>query len=187
MHIMYIMYIMTFFRIVVCFNHRHECTFEGLGSSVRCSRWWKKKQNPSVPDRILRHNEITIINSWRPNHDEIQSMTAIKWFRWKRITANPLHTLVLSVTEHQTIKQRKMRFGLADWCGSNVLRSSVAWKIMNIIICMMRKIVNRTKINSKSFFLVRSTRTQVNTAITNRKLMKTITLGMYISKRISPN
>jgi hypothetical protein len=35
-------------------------------------------------------------------------MTAMEHFRWKLITANPLHTLVFGVTQHQTIEQGKM-------------------------------------------------------------------------------
>ncbi len=41
--------IITILRIVVCFQRRHECAFEELGSSVSRSRCWEQEQNPSIP------------------------------------------------------------------------------------------------------------------------------------------
>jgi hypothetical protein len=41
-------------------------------------------------------------------HDEIQAMTAMKLFAWKRIAVNPLDTFILGMTKHQTIVQCKV-------------------------------------------------------------------------------
>jgi ABC-type protease/lipase transport system fused ATPase/permease subunit len=58
--------------------------------------------------------KVTIIDTQRPNPDNVQAITAMKRFRQKWIAVNPLHTLVLGVTQHQTIEQCKMAlvFGL---------------------------------------------------------------------------
>ncbi len=43
-----------------------------------------------------------------PNHDEVQAVTAVKRLRRKRVAVYPLHTFVLGVSQHQTIKQGEM-------------------------------------------------------------------------------
>ncbi len=53
-------------------------------------------------------NYPMIVDTRRPNHDEVQAMTAIKRLCWKRATVNSLYTTVLGVTEHQTVVQSKM-------------------------------------------------------------------------------
>ena len=45
------------------------------------------------------------VETWRPNHDEVQAVTAIKRLREKRVAVNSLHTFVLGVTKHQTVVQ----------------------------------------------------------------------------------
>ncbi len=97
--------IITILRIVVCFQCRHECAFEGLVSGSRCR---EQQQNPSIPDCLWRHNKGAIIDTLRPNHDNVQAMTAIKCFFRKWIAVNPLYTVVLDMTKHQTIEQSKM-------------------------------------------------------------------------------
>ncbi len=104
--------IITILRIVVCFQRRYECAFEGLGSSVGYSRCWEQKQNPGIPDSIWRHNKGAIIDTRRLDHDHIQAMTAVKgfgWIRsWKWIAVNPLDTIVFCMTQHQTAIKSKM-------------------------------------------------------------------------------
>ncbi len=43
-----------------------------------------------------------------PNHDEVQAVTAVELLRRKRVAVYPLHTLVLGVSQHQTIIQGEM-------------------------------------------------------------------------------
>ena len=104
--------IITIIRIVVCFQCRYQCAFEGLGSSVSHSRCWEQKQTPSIPDSILRHNKGAIIDTRRPNHDHVQAMTAVEGFCGKWIAVNPLDTLVFSMTQHQTVIQSTMTLAL---------------------------------------------------------------------------
>jgi hypothetical protein len=59
------------------------------------------------PDSIWRHNKGAIIDTRRPNHDNVQAMTAMKRFRRKWIAVNPLYTVVFGMTKHQTIEQSK--------------------------------------------------------------------------------
>lgn len=105
-----IIIIITIVRIIVGFQEWDEGTFEGLGASVRHSRCGEQEQYTSIPDWSRRDNESSIIDTWRPYHDEVQSMTAIERFRRKRIAVNSLHTLVLGVSDHQTIEPTKMPF-----------------------------------------------------------------------------
>ena len=112
MHIMGIIRIITIFRIIICFQGWYEGTIEGLGSSVGHSRSREQEQDTSIPDWLWRYNESSIIDAWRPNHDEVHSMTSIEHFWRKRIAVNPLHTLVLGVPQHQTIEQSKMALAL---------------------------------------------------------------------------
>ena len=100
--------IITIIRIVECFQCRHECAFEGLGSSVSRSRCWEQEKNPSIPESIWRHNKGTIIDTLLPNHDKAEAMTAMKRFRWKWIAVNPLYTVVFGMTKHQTLEQSTM-------------------------------------------------------------------------------
>ena len=112
MYIIDIIDIITIIRIVVCFQCRYQCAFEGLGSSVSHSRCWEQKQNPSIPDSIRRHNKGAIIDTRRSNHDHVQAMTAVEGFCGKWIAVNPLDTLVFSMTQHQTVIQSKMTLAL---------------------------------------------------------------------------
>ena len=112
MFIIDIIDIITIIRIVVCFQCRYQCAFEGLGSSVSHSRCWEQKQNPSIPDSIRRHNKGAIIDTRRPNHDHVQAMTAVEGFCGKWIAVNTLDALVFSMTQHQTVIQSKMTLAL---------------------------------------------------------------------------
>ncbi len=94
-HIICIINLITILRIVVWLQRRHERTIKGLGSGVGSSRCSEKEQNPSIPHSIWRHNEASIIDTRRPNHDETQAMTAMKLFSWKRIAVYPLDTFIL--------------------------------------------------------------------------------------------
>ncbi len=98
-----IMHIITIFWIVVCFQRRHKGTIEGLGSSVCHSRGWEQKQHTSISDSFRWYNKSSIVDSWRPNHDEVHSLTTVKRFCRKQVAVYPLHTLVLGVSKHQTI------------------------------------------------------------------------------------
>jgi hypothetical protein len=74
------MLMITILRIVIRFQRRHKCTIEGLGPSFSRNRRREQQKNPSIPDSIWQHNESTIIDTLRQNHDEVQAMTAIKGF-----------------------------------------------------------------------------------------------------------
>ncbi len=100
--------IITILRIVVCFQCRHECAFEGLGYSVSGSRCWEQQQNPSIPDCLWRHNKGAIIDTRRPNHDNAQARTVMKCFSRKWIAVNPLYTVIFGMTKRQIIEQSKM-------------------------------------------------------------------------------
>jgi mannose-6-phosphate isomerase-like protein (cupin superfamily) len=51
--------------------------------------------------------KVTIIDTQRPNPDNVQAITAMKRFRQKWIAVNPLYTIVFGMTKHQTIEQSK--------------------------------------------------------------------------------
>ena len=97
--------IITVLRVVVCFHRGYKGTIEGLESFVCHSRGREQEQYPCIPDRIGGDNKYPIVDTRRSNHDEVHSVTAVKWFRWKRITVNQLNTTVLGVSNHQTIVQ----------------------------------------------------------------------------------
>jgi hypothetical protein len=44
-----------------------------------------------------------MVDTWWPNHDEVQAVTAVKRLRGKRVAVCPLHTFVLGVSQHQQI------------------------------------------------------------------------------------
>ena len=100
------------FRIIICFQGWYEGTIEGLGSSVGHSRSREQQQYTSIPDWLWRHNESSIIDARRPNHDEVHLMTSMDHFRRKWIAVYPLHALVLGVTQHQAIEQCKTALAL---------------------------------------------------------------------------
>ena len=106
------MYIITIIRIIVGFQGWDEGTLEGLGSSVRHSRSGEQEQYTSIPDGIGRDNESPIVDTRRPYHDEVQSVTAMERFSRKRIAVYALHPLVLGVPNHQTIEKIKMPLAL---------------------------------------------------------------------------
>jgi hypothetical protein len=108
MQIIHIIYIIITLRIVVRFQSRHKGAIEGLGSCVCSSRGCEQKQHPSIPDSIRRDNERAIVDFWRPNHDEVQSVTSVKRFCRKRVAVYPLHTFVLGLSKHQAIIQSEM-------------------------------------------------------------------------------
>jgi hypothetical protein len=95
MSILTIMTTITIFRIVVCFLRWHECTVKRFGPGVSLWCGWEKEQNPCMPNWIWRHHEGSMVETRRPNHDEVQAVTAIKRLRRKRVAVNPLHTIVI--------------------------------------------------------------------------------------------
>jgi hypothetical protein len=107
-----IIIIITIVRIIVGFQRLDEGTLEGLGASVRHSKSGEQEQYTCIPDRIGRDNESPIIDTRRPYHDEVQSMTAMEQLRRKRIAVYSLHTFLLGVSNHQTIEQSKMPLAL---------------------------------------------------------------------------
>ncbi len=48
------------------------------------------------------------LHALRPNHDQVHSITSIKHFYRKLTAVNRLHSLVLSVPQHQTIVKSKL-------------------------------------------------------------------------------
>ncbi len=80
MYIINIMHIITILRIIVCFERRHKGAFEGIGSSVCCSRGRKKEQYPSIRDCTGRNVKGSMVDTRWPNHDEVQAVTAVKGF-----------------------------------------------------------------------------------------------------------
>ncbi len=120
------------FRIIIWFQGWYEGTLKGLGSSVGHSRSRELEQYTGIPDWIWRHNESSIVDARRPNHDGIHSMTSVEHFCRKRIAVNPLHTPVLGVPQHQTIKQGKWPLCWADSCSSKVWRRAFTCDILCI-------------------------------------------------------
>ncbi len=102
------MTIITILRIIVCLQCWHEGTIKRLRPSVGLCWGWEQKQNPSIPNRIRRDHESFLINTRRPNHNEVQSVTAIKQFCRERVAVNPFHSIVLCVFKHQTIVRSRM-------------------------------------------------------------------------------
>ena len=123
--IMCIIQIITIFRIVICFQRRHECTVKRFRPGVGLWCGSEKKQNPFIPNWIWRDHEGSIINTWRPNHYEVQSVAAVKWFCRERVAVNPLHTIVLGVTKHQTVKEWEMALALCWICQFQCVKQSI--------------------------------------------------------------
>ncbi len=119
--------IITIIRIIVGFQGWDEDTLEGLGASVCHSRSGEEEQYTSIPDWIGRDNESPIVETRRPYHDEVQSVTAMGRFRRKRIAVYSLHTLVLGVSDNQTIEQTKMPLVLG-W----FLQFQCFWESINL-------------------------------------------------------
>jgi hypothetical protein len=72
-----------------------------------------KEQYPSntrvIPEHATGRNHTgSMDDTLRPNHDKIQTVTPLKWFRRKRVVVYPQHTFVLGLSKHQTIIQSKM-------------------------------------------------------------------------------
>ncbi len=105
--------IITIIRIVICFQCRHESTVKRFGACVGLCGGREKEQNPCVPNWVWRDHESTIFNTWRPNHNEVQSLTAVKWFRRERVAVNPLHTIVLGVAKHWTVVKCEVALALS--------------------------------------------------------------------------
>ncbi len=91
-HIIHIIHIMTIYWIVVCFHRRHKWAVEGLGPSVCLSRGWEQEQYLGMTDCFLRHNKSSIVDSWRQNHDRVQSVTAVVCFCRKQAAVYLLHS-----------------------------------------------------------------------------------------------
>ncbi len=125
MSILTIMTIITIFRIVVCFQRWHECTVKRFGPGVCLWCGWEKEQNPCIPNWIWRHHEVSMVETRRPNHDEVQAVTAIKRLRRKWVAVNPLHTIVLGVTKHQTVVRWEMALALRWICQVQCLKQSI--------------------------------------------------------------
>jgi hypothetical protein len=58
-------------------------------------------ENRSKTRAYQTHNKGAIIDAWRPDHDHVQAMTAVKGFGGKLIAVNPFDTIVLGMTQHQ--------------------------------------------------------------------------------------
>ncbi len=95
--------IITILRIVICFQRRNMCTVKRFGPGVGFCGGREKEQNPCILNWIWRGHESTIFNTWRPSHNEVQSVAAVKWFRRERVAVNPLHTIVFGVAKYQTV------------------------------------------------------------------------------------
>ncbi len=61
-----------------------------------------------------------MIETRRPNHDEVQAVTAIKRLRRKRVAGNPLHTIALGVTKYQTVRNSP--------CTALNLSNAIQWR-----------------------------------------------------------
>ncbi len=80
--------LITILWINIGFQWLVEGTLDGLGASVCHIRSGEQEQYTSIPDLIGWDNESPIINTWRPDHNEVQSMTAMdgmERFRRKQI------------------------------------------------------------------------------------------------------
>ena len=58
--------------------------------------------NP-VRTKLNRNHKSTIFNTWRSDHNEVQSVAVVKWFSRELVAVNPLHTIVLGVAKYQTV------------------------------------------------------------------------------------
>ncbi len=66
-----------------------------------------------LPNLIWRDQKTSMIDSRWSNHNEVQSMTEVKRFRREWIAVDPLHTIVLGVSRHQTVVQSKTALALS--------------------------------------------------------------------------
>ena len=132
-----IIQIITIFRIIICFQGWNEGTIEGLGSSVGHCIGREQEQHTSIPDRLWRYDEGSIIDARRPNHDEVHAMTSMEHFRRKRIAVNPLHSLVLGVCQHQTIEQCVMALALGRFLQLQCCKEG-SYLMTRSIICIRR-------------------------------------------------
>ncbi len=120
-------------KIVVCFQCRHEGEIKRLGPRVGLHLCSEQELNPDIQNRIRRKLEPSIINTSWMNHDEVQSVTAVKWFCRERVTVNPLHTVVLGVSKDQTVVQCKMALAPSGFRQFQCLKYSTYLKIIAII------------------------------------------------------
>ncbi len=58
----------------------------GPGVGLCCGR--KKEQKQCIPDWIWRDHKGSVVNAWRTNYNEVQSVAAVKWFRRERVAVN---------------------------------------------------------------------------------------------------
>jgi hypothetical protein len=68
----------------------------------------ENRSNTGACQTVQRHNKCSIVDSLWPNHDRIQSVTAVKRVCRKLVAVYPLHTPVLGVSQHQLIVQSQM-------------------------------------------------------------------------------
>ncbi len=146
MTIITIISIITILRIVICFQRRHESTVKRIGPGVGLCGGREKEQNPCVPNWIWRDHESTICNTWRPNHNEVQLVAAVKWFCRERVAVNPLHTIVQVWPSTKQLYSAKWPLSWAESFNSKVSSSAFTWKIIAImtITSIIETITKRT-------------------------------------------
>ena len=84
---------------------------------VRIRRTWIQCQSlqmlrteakPEHTRQYLEKQQTRHIDALQPDHDHVQTMTAMKGFGGDWIALNPLDTIVFGMTQHQTLIQSKM-------------------------------------------------------------------------------
>ncbi len=75
---------------------RNHPNAHGLANHIRHLSPAPGLRSPGAPGKRMSMC-CGIIDARRPDHDEVQAMTAIKRFLWKRVSENTLHTPVLGV------------------------------------------------------------------------------------------
>ncbi len=87
----------------------------------------EKAQNPCISNWIWRDHEGTIANTWGQNHNAVQSVAAIKWFRRERVAVKALHTI--AVTKYLVWPRTKQLYR-AKWplCCAESVDSNVSSK-----------------------------------------------------------
>jgi hypothetical protein len=109
----------------------------------------RTKLNLACPRKHHFHSNF---NTWRQNHNEVQSVAAVKWFRRELVAVNPLHTIVLGVAKTKQVYSAKWLLHWAESFNSNVSSSAFTCKtITTVTITSKIASVNRGVLNLEEF------------------------------------
>ncbi len=96
LHFFRILWIGIKYRIGFCGRACIQLANQLIPTSTKVNLVW-------LPKWISCDYESTIVSTWRPNHNKVQSVAAVEWFRRERVAVNPLHIIVHGVAKHQTV------------------------------------------------------------------------------------